>query len=210
MEDNCSEWTVLTEIRIVFANSAKSRSAMPGAPALYRALEEGADRAGWNPFFYVSRSGWGLYDLFELFLADNGLPKGPLLLQDIAILEEKSDVLGSEDHKRDTILRLMDEYPELPFVLVGDSGQDDPEIYRDIARERADRVRAILVRDVTPEERDREMRQVVQEVEEELGVPMAAAESSISLARAAADFGLVHHDAIAEVRSEMVSNEKED
>ena len=150
-----------TRIRTVFAQSASSRSTMPGAAPLYSALEGGPDGDGSNPFFYVSRSGWGLYDLFEDFLDERGFPRGGMFLQDLALIEEKSQKLGSEDHKRDTIRRLMDDYPDLPFVLIGDSGQEDPETYRDIVRERPDRVRAVLVRDVTEPALDREVRRIV-------------------------------------------------
>lgn len=197
----------MAQIRILFARNPGSREPMAGAVPLYEALTGAPGGDGPNPFFYVSNSGWGLYDLFVDFLDARGFPRGGMFLQDIAIVEEKSEKLGSEDHKRETILRLMETYPDLAFVLIGDSGQHDPELYRDIVRERGDQVRAVLVRDVTPPERDREVRRVVEEVESSLGVAMAAAESSISLARAAADFGLVPHETIAEVRRGMVEEE---
>ena len=194
-----------TKVRTIFARDAASRSMMAGAAPLYQAMAGGPGGGAENPFFYVSRSGWGLYDLFVDFLDDRGFPHGAMYLQDIALVEEKSPKLGSEHHKLDTIRGLMDDYPDLPFVLIGDSGQEDPERYRDIVRDRPDRVRAVLVRDVTPPERDREVRRIVQEVQE-MGVLMAAAESSVSLARAAADFDLVPHDAIDEVRRRMVES----
>ncbi|MBW3554414.1 MAG: DUF2183 domain-containing protein [Gemmatimonadetes bacterium] len=199
------------KIRSVFGNSATSRSMMPGAAPLYQALEWGADgndAEDANPFFYVSKSGWGLYDLFVEFLDQRGFPRGGMYLQDLALIEDKSEKLGSENHKLDTINALMDDYPDLPFVLIGDSGQHDPELYRDIVRDRPDRVRAVLVRDVTPQERDREVRRVVEEVQS-MGVLMAAAESSVSLARAAADFDLVPHSAIDAVRRKMVEGDEE-
>ena len=194
---------LLTELRIVLLNSARTRSPMPGAGPLYRALEGGPDGEGWNPFFYVSLSGWGLYDLFEQFLDRNGLPKGPLFLHDLAILESKSRLMGHQNHKRESIRELMDDYPELPFVLIGDSGQGDPETYRSIAQEHPDRIRAILIRDVSPPERDREVRKIMQELED-MDIRAAAAESSVSIARAAADFDLIPGSAIDEVRKGMV------
>ena len=197
-----------TQIRTVFAHGASSRSTMPGSAPLYTAMEGGPDGEGFNPFFYVSLSGWGLYDLFEDFLDDRGFPRGGMYLQDLALVERKSEKVGSEDHKKDTIRRLMDDYPDLPFVLIGDSGQEDPETYRDLVKERGDRVRAVLVRDVTEPARDREVRRIVEEVQS-MGVPMAAAESSVSLARAAADFDLVPHSAIDDVRRRMVESGEE-
>lgn len=201
LETRATDFT--TQIRLVFSKSAMERSPMPGAAPLYTFLEAGPDGEGWNPFFYVSNSGWGLYDLIERFLDHNGLPKGPIYLQDIAIVEAKSTAVGSETHKLDTIRDLFDDYPDLDFVLIGDSGQSDPETYRELVREHSDRIRAVLIRAVTPPERDSEVRQIIQEIADQ-GVPAAAAESSVSLARAAADFGLIQEDAIARVREGMV------
>jgi phosphatidate phosphatase APP1 len=171
-------------------------------------LEKGPDREGANPFFYVSNSGWGLYDLIRTFMEANDLPRGPLYLQDIAIIEPKSRHIGSENHKRDVISGLFDDYPELKFVLIGDSGQEDPETYLDMVKEHGpERVRAVLIRAVTPPERDSEVRQIIQEIADH-GVAAAAAESSVSLARAAADFDLIPDDAIPEVREAMVERER--
>lgn len=199
---------LLTEIRLVFARSVAQRTPMPGAAPLYRKLEGGPDGQGWNPFFYVSNSGWGLYDLIESFLDRNELPRGPIYLQDIAIIEPKSPNIGSESHKRSTILRLLEDYPDLQFVLIGDSGQEDPETYRDLVRDQPDRIRAVLIRAVTPPDRDSEVRQIVQEIAD-AGVAAAAAESSVSLARAAADFGLIPSEAISEVREGMVKGRED-
>ena len=198
---------LLTELKLVFSKSVDERSAMPGAPPLYRMLEVGPDRDGWNPFFYVSNSGWGLYDLIERFLDLSELPRGPLYLQDIAIIEKKSSAVGHDDHKVATIREILDDYPDLPFVLIGDSGQHDPETYRDIVKDDPERIRAVLIRAVTPPERDAEVRTIIQEIAD-MGVAAAAAESSVSLARAAADFDLIPDDAISEVRESMVRAEE--
>ncbi len=197
-----------TKLRLIFSKTARDRSPMPGAAPFYRMLEGGPDRKGSNPFFYVSQSGWGLYELIRAFLDAHDLPRGPLYLQDIAIIERKSLEIGSEHHKRDVIAGLFDDYPELPFVLMGDSGQTDPETYLDLVKEHGkERVRAVLIRAVTPPERDSEVRRIIQEIAEH-GVAAAAAESSVSLARAAADFDLIPEDAISEVREAMVAAEQ--
>jgi phosphatidate phosphatase APP1 len=53
---------------------------------------------------------------------------------------------GSQ-HKTETIDLLLARYPELPFVLFGDSGESDPDIYLDLAHRHPGRVRTIYIRD---------------------------------------------------------------
>lgn len=194
---------LLRQLRLTFSRTARSRSPMLGAEPLYRLLEGGPDGEGSNPVFYVSKSGWGLYDLIERFLDEHELPKGPIYLQDIAVLEPKSPNIGSGQHKRSTIRQLFEDYPDLEFVLIGDSGQDDPETYMDVVEEHPDRVRAVLIRSITRTERDTEVHRIIHEMNER-GIAAATAESSVSLARAAADFGLIPQDGIEEVRKGMV------
>jgi len=43
---------------------------------------------------------------------------------------------------------ILDSFPDLPFVLIGDSGERDPEIYRDIVKEYPARIRAIYIRSI--------------------------------------------------------------
>lgn len=204
MSTHATELT--TQLLLTLSRSAGARSPMPGATPLYRTLERGRAGHGPNPFFYISNSGWGLYDLIEQFLEEHGLPLGPIYLQDIAILEPKSPRVGNDEHKPSAIRQLLDDFPDLDFVLIGDSGQDDPETYRDIVKEHPDRIRAVLIRAVTPRERDAEVRRIIQEIAD-MDVAAAAAESSVSLARAAADFDLISQDAIADVREAMVEEE---
>ena len=56
---------------------------------------------------------------------------------------------GQEGYKRGVILPLLLAFPARRFVLVGDSGEQDPEIFGALAREYPDRVAAVLIRDVT-------------------------------------------------------------
>lgn len=199
---------LLRQLRLTFSHTARSRSPMLGAQPLYRLLERGPDGDGCNPFFYVSKSGWGLYDLIERFLDEHELPKGPIYLQDIAILESKSPNVGSEQHKHTTIQQLFEDYPDLPFVLIGDSGQDDPETYMDMVEQHPDHIRAVLIRSITRTERDTEVHRIIHAMTER-GIAAATAESSVSLARAAADFGLIAQDGIEEVRTGMVEEREE-
>lgn len=188
----------LTHVRVMLARDALSHEAFPGVGEFYRQLQLGPDGRGANPIFYVSLSAWNLYDLFERALDDHELPWGAIILRDAAIIEESSDAVPHGKHKPRTIASLLELHDTLPMVLVGDSGQNDPETYLGIVRDHPDRVRAVYLRDVTPPERDREVRAIVREIEA-LGVPACAAETTADLARHAEWAGLVPRGAAERV-----------
>jgi phosphatidate phosphatase APP1 len=161
---------------------------------LYDAFAQGPEGTGAprNPIFYVSNGPWNLYDLLEEFLELNGLPPGPLFLRDWGPLTLKD---RHSRHKISTIRTLFDTYPELPFVLVGDSGEEDPEVYSRVVREHPGRVRAIYIRDVSVgAKRDAEVRAISRKLQSETGVEMVLAPDSGSAAEHAATLGLVGPD----------------
>jgi phosphatidate phosphatase APP1 len=126
---------------------------VPGAGAAYRAASD----AGACGFFYVSGSPENLYPRIREFLTLHAIPSGPLLLKNFGT----DKVFAQDEYKIGRIERLLADLPHVRFILVGDSGERDPEIYRAIARSHADRVVAIVIRTVvgsaTSEERLRDM-----------------------------------------------------
>lgn len=199
---------LLEEISIVFGKGAHDRVAIPGIPALYRALARGPDGDGENPLFYVSKSGWNLYDLLEEFLRMNDIPAGPLFLSDLRVLEAPSQVMGKARHKWESIDLLMRAYPELSFVLVGDSGMHDPELYREVVERHPGRVLAIYVHDVSPPGRDDEVGALARELEAH-GVPMVRMESTLRAAEHAREIGLIGERGVEEVRREVERQEED-
>lgn len=187
--------------RTVLLNNAHTRVPFAGCGAFYRALEEGPDGRGHNPVFYVSSSPWNFYSLFTEFLDAHGIPRGPIFLKDFGFSQGKLLRAGHEEYKYERACRLLAAYPDLPFVLIGDSGQSDPEVYRRVVREHPGRIRAVYVRDVTAPERDREVHAIAEEVEAE-GVPMVLAETTLDAAEHAAEIGLIRKEALEEVRAE--------
>jgi phosphatidate phosphatase APP1 len=177
----------------VLFHDARSREPFPGAAQLYRGLQRGR-----NPIFYVSRSGWNLYDLFDAFMRVHGLPRGPMFLTDLALVEPKSEAMGGGEDKLGRIRALLATYPALRFVLIGDSGQTDPEIYRRIVAEHPGRIRAVYIRDVSGRRRDAEVRAIVEELRR-AGVSAAAVASSVEAARQAVADGLVEPGTVAAV-----------
>jgi phosphatidate phosphatase APP1 len=125
-----------------------ARKEISGASQLYRALCAGT--AGPTQVFYVSTGAWNLHPVIERFLSRHGFPEGPVLMTDWGPSAGWLFRESSLSYKARVIGALVQEYPGLSWVLIGDSGQDDPEAYAAVARACPDRIHAIYIRDVAP------------------------------------------------------------
>jgi phosphatidate phosphatase APP1 len=194
----------LRAARIVLLENALTRLPFPGVAAFYRALERGATGAEANPIFYVSSSPWNLYDVIDGFLEAQRIPTGPLLLRDwdLGRLSERH-----ARHKGTVIREIFDTYPELPFLLIGDSGQEDPEIYAELVRERPGRIRAVYIRNVTAStERAGRIRALAREVAD-AGSTLVLADDTMAAARHAALHGWIASDSLDEIGGEKRDDE---
>lgn len=133
------------KLRLILTKNAKTRLPFPGVKDFYCAL---AGNESINPIFYVSSSEWNLYDFLVDFFETRDLPKGPFLLQRFksGLKELIKSGGGTHTHKQEKIEALMNFYPDLSFVLIGDSGQRDPEIYASISEKYSGRIQAIYIR----------------------------------------------------------------
>ena len=142
--------------RMVFLGNARSRLPFPGVAAFYKALCQGVrdetqnarQNVENNPIFYVSSSAWNIYDLLVDFLEHNEIPTGPLLLADYGFDPTSFPFASHDMHKIAQIKQILETYPNLPFILIGDSGQRDQAIYQQINFDYPGRVLAIYLRDV--------------------------------------------------------------
>ena len=121
-----------------------------GMAVLYRSWEtEGAD------FIYLSASPWQLYDSLMQFLAEENFPGGLMQMRTFDLPSGVKTIFDSpEKVKIPALKKLMKSFPDRKFILVGDSGERDPEIYGKIAAEYSDRIAWILIRNVTGESQD--------------------------------------------------------
>lgn len=213
--------SLLQTARLTFLGNAYTRLPFAGVAAFYRALQSGPVTTLFNPIYYVSSSPWNLYDLLVDFFRIQGIPKGPILLRDFGLNRALLSSEGHHTHKLAMIRKVLDVNPQLPFVLVGDSGQQDPEIYAQVVRENPGRIRAIYIRDVTPgrseshrrtgrtspgavdspETRDESVRELIQTTETH-NVPMLLVEDTVAAAEHAASLGLIDPDTIPEIRAD--------
>ncbi|HCB04606.1 MAG TPA: phosphatase [Nocardioides bacterium] len=165
-------------VRQTLTGSALTRTPFEGAPALYRDLA-----AEVNPVFYVSSSPWNLHAFLVAFLRHRDFPLGPVLLRDLL------GSAGRREPKHGRIREVLDLHPDLPFVLIGDSGEEDPRIYADIVREYPDRILAVYIREVRLDPGDGRVEQVSDEWDDT--VPFVLAADSDAVRRHAASLGLL-------------------
>ena len=128
----------------VFKN-AHQRLPMEGVPELLHEMVKGGDGQRENPVFYVSNSPWNIYDLLAQFMDIWQLPKGPILLRDYGRQIITNPKLFNS-HKIETIGFILDMYPNLPFILLGDTASNDADYYLHFAEKYAGRIAAIYIR----------------------------------------------------------------
>jgi hypothetical protein len=115
--------------------------AVPGMSAIYAQLASGGAR-----FHYVSGSPWQLEPVIREFLLSGRFPLGVLHCRHINWDFWNGDSLDLLEYKVATIERLLAQFASGGVLLIGDSGELDPEVYSRIARDHADRVAAIWIR----------------------------------------------------------------
>jgi phosphatidate phosphatase APP1 len=190
----------LTMARIVVLNNPYTRVPFEGVAAFYLALRKGTVGRLYNPIFYVSSSPWNLYDLLIDFLRIHGIPLGPIFLRDVGLEPGRLVKSSHLDHKMSQIRTILETHPQLPFLLIGDSGQEDPEIYRQVVAEYPGRIKAIYIRDVALEERDIAVNAIIKELASS-GVEMVLAADTVAAAGHAASRGLIPASALPAIRA---------
>jgi phosphatidate phosphatase APP1 len=191
---------------LAFGN-ARTRLPFPGVAAFYTALRRGRGANGRNPIFYVSSSPWNLYDVITQFLELQGIPLGPVMLRDLDIGFKTLASRRHHDHKGDHIRRILITYPDVPVILIGDSGQQDPEIYHGVVREHKGRVRAVYIRNVTMnEERAAAIDRLAKEVLA-AGSTMVLADDTLAAAQHAVDQGFIPAEALPGIGDEKRADE---
>ena len=138
----------LKKLRLMLLRNAITRKPFPGISAFYTALHKGYRGDEENPFFYVSSSEWNLYDLLEDFCSFNKFPSGVFMLRELegSILRSGR---GNHEHKLTKIRTVLSAFDTLPFILIGDNGQRDPEIYSKICEEFPGRIIVSYIRNVS-------------------------------------------------------------
>lgn len=199
---------LLRMARTVFLGNARTRMPFEGVAAFYRALHAGRSGQAMNPMLYVSSSAWNIYDLLSEFFQLQEIPVGPVLfLRDWGISRQEFLAIGHRSHKLTTIRKMLDLYTNLPFILIGDSGQEDPEIYYELVTLYPQRILAIFIRNVSRNlERPEAIRALAEKVAA-AGSVLILADDTLPLAQYAIEQGWIAPEALPEIRAEKEADE---
>jgi phosphatidate phosphatase APP1 len=200
----------LQAAKTVMLGNARTRLPFPGVAAFYQALRDGSSGDEKNPIFYVSSSPWNIYDVISEFMDIQKIPKGPLVLRDWDVTFSALSSSRHGEHKGTAIRNIMQLYPDMPFILIGDTSQRDPEIYREIVGEFQGRVSAIYIRDVNrTAERKASVQKLADEVRE-AGSTLVLAEDTLGAAKHAVERGWIDSDKLPDVHKEKRADEGKD
>ena len=205
----------LQAVRTVMLGNARTRLPFPGVAAFYQALEKGGDGKRRNPIFYVSSSPWNIHDVIADFMDLQHIPRGPIHLRDWDVDLDALTSRRLKRHKEPIIRGILELYPSLPFILIGDDSQKDPEIYRSIIDQFPGRILAVYIRRVRADPaRSAAVQALAQEVLD-VGSTLILADDTLAAAKHAAEQGWIETSSLDAVHEEKradegVSGEKAD
>jgi len=173
IDDTIIHTDIINKIQMVLNTiryDSENRVVFDGVAELYKVLT-GENQ---NPLLFVSGSSYNLYEMLDTFCQLNHISKAPFLLRDLGIGPSQWIKEDSHSFKTRNIEKILDVYDRLSFILIGDSGEQDPEIYLNIYKKYPNRVMAIYIRHVHSDARKRE----IKEMTKSLDIPFLLMEDS--------------------------------
>lgn len=128
-----------------FVVDESARTSTPGMPVLYDHLLE---KHPGSPVIYLSTGAWNVAPALTRFLERNLYPTGPLLLTDWGPTTDRWFRSGKE-HKSRELERIAKEFPGIKWLLIGDDGQHDEDLYSTFADKHPDNVAAVAIRQMS-------------------------------------------------------------
>jgi len=151
IDDTIRKTEVQNRHRMMLNTFARPFTPVHGMARRYRDLA----RQPQTCFHYLSSSPLQLLPSLRYFLNQAGFPPGSVHLRESTLVRDWiPSAAESRAHKRATLERLAQDFPQRRFLLIGDSGEADPEIYGEWARAHPQQLEAVLIRDLagTPRE----------------------------------------------------------
>lgn len=148
IDDTVKHSAVSMGAREIFRNTFTeplSKLSIPGVSGWYKRLSQEPYNVN---FHYVSNSPWQLYPVLKSFFEESGLPPGSMHLKEYSgMLQGIFEPVA--ERKKGTVERVIRDFPQRQWILVGDSGEADLEVYTEIVEKFPGRILAVFIRDVT-------------------------------------------------------------
>jgi len=128
----------------IFVNPFRRKPIDHAAEAFHAMLTKTDGQA---PIIYLSNSPWNIYDYLEAFLVHNSFPVGEIILRDIGTQLLRSRAI-EQYNKYIEIEKLLQVFSETKFILIGDTGEKDFNIYLAILEKYPNRIKQILLHNV--------------------------------------------------------------
>ncbi len=160
LESHVNSFLKLRLLYETFFKNAYSRLAFENIAPVLNKLVKNEQGDAINPIFFLSHSPWNLYEVLMQFIEENKIPLGPLFLRDFGYKkgEEKYEY---KHHKALRIEHLLNFYPKLPFILIGDATEHDIDVYTKAYKKFPDRISYILIRKTEKEEKNEYVRTII-------------------------------------------------
>lgn len=156
VDDTIIHTNILNKLKMILNTiryDSLDRIAFDGVSELYQQLSDNYR----NPIIFISGSSYNLYEMLDTFCQINDIPKAPFLLRDLGIGPDQWIQQKSQPFKMENAEVILNTYKKLPFILIGDSGEKDPEIYQRIHKKYPGRIKAIYIRHVHSDEREKNL-----------------------------------------------------
>jgi hypothetical protein len=152
VDDTIRVSNVLDRSELMANTFVRPYQVVEGMPELYAAW----GRQG-VAVHYVTGSPWQIFPALWEFLNDGGFPAAGIDMRYLRVLDGSFKNLFREglEYKPEPIREILRRFPGRRFVLVGDSGEHDAEVYAAACREFPEQVRGIFIRAVLEEHLDR-------------------------------------------------------
>ena len=135
-------------LRTVLFSNYKTQLPVAGMNEIFHAIHYGPQGDGYDATHYVSSSPDNLYSRINLFLDYRNFPEGSIDLKNIGLGKENDSIFDHAHYKFKKIRRILESYPQRKFILFGDSGERDPEIYRQIMQTYQERILGVYIHNV--------------------------------------------------------------
>ncbi|KAK6346750.1 hypothetical protein TWF696_006861 [Orbilia brochopaga] len=150
VDDTIKVSNVLNKTAAIKALLIEDHKAVDGMPQLYSKLNGALNTPQW---FYLTGSPYQFYPSLRKFIFAS-YPNGPMIAQNLTFTEPKALIAaivsdsGVRDYKVAQMEKIFSYYPQKKFVMIGDSTQQDPEAYAEVARRHPDSIQCIWIRQV--------------------------------------------------------------